>query len=91
MLYGASLMKFLAVSVVPPFFFFMSAVTFPQPHTHRLLRRQACCSARVNATLGAALSRGIVRSRSTLMPPQDGERFAVLRYATNRRSEPPLA
>ncbi|MGJ4748628.1 hypothetical protein ACQV5M_19865, partial [Leptospira sp. SA-E8] len=69
----------------------MSAATFPQPHTHRLLRRQACCSARVNATLGAALTRGMVHSRSTLTPPQDGERFAMLRYAANRLSEPPLA
>jgi hypothetical protein len=68
----------------------MYAAPFPHPHAHRVLRRQARCCARVNAKLGAALTRGMVRSRSTLTPPLPGERFAVLRYASNRRSEPPL-
>ncbi|QBK03407.1 hypothetical protein DW355_00255 [Hylemonella gracilis] len=68
----------------------MYAAPFPRPHAHRVLRRQARCCARVNAKLGAAITRGMVRSRSTLTPPLPGEHFAVLRYATNRRSEPPL-
>ncbi|MFO6420874.1 hypothetical protein ACLBKS_11785 [Hylemonella sp. W303a] len=68
----------------------MHSAAFPHLHAKCVLRRQARCCARVNAKLGAALTRGMVRSRSTLTPPLPGERFAVLRYATNRRSEPPL-
>ncbi|WP_291025844.1 hypothetical protein [Hydrogenophaga sp.] len=45
----------------------------------------------MNTRLGGAIARGMVRaSSSTLTPPLPGEHFAVLRYATNRRSEPPL-
>jgi hypothetical protein len=86
---GASLMKYRAAFVFSARLCPMYA-RFPHLHTHRVLRRQARCCARVNAKLGAALTRGMVRSRSTLTPPLPGERFAVLRYATNRRSEPPL-
>lgn len=68
----------------------MSAAILFHARPHRILRPQTRCCARVNATLGAALTRGMVRSRSTLTPPLPGERFAVLRYAVNRRSEPPL-
>ncbi len=69
----------------------MQATPFPLPHIDSP-RPPARCSARMNTRLGGAIARGMVRaSSSTLTPPLPGEHFAVLRYATNRRSEPPLS
>jgi hypothetical protein len=68
----------------------MHATPFPLPHIDTP-RPPASCCARMNARLGGAIARGMVRASSTTTtPPLAVGQFAVLRYATNRRSEPPL-